>query len=789
MMLLKLSYRYVLKKKSRSLIIIVATCLAAFLFSFILLISNGLIKTIQSDARHRYGDFTVCMAYGDEDAQKDFLKKCGDSEMVTQNMEGYINLRENECSLWSVSDNWYEVFDCKLLEGRYPENSGEILVSDSLSSEMFSVGSTISTDVFLRIDNEGNVLDERYGFSDNESKKIIKTTTYTIVGKYINDGRASINSNNTICIYTVENIDLTSYSFVYSKIYNQSLLNSLEEQYSSSVFINKDYLSTMEYSFGGESTLKSIIVLCMVLIILVSIAIVILIGNAFTLSLNEQLHEFGILSSTGATAIQIKTIFILESLWMSIFGSILGVSLSMLCFTIGISKITPYILSICYVTTEFIMPTFIKPVILSIVFTISISIIAALIPMILTKNITQIELMRELSVYKNKRFEKVKKKKLERFMAERFRLTNLSRFWIMVASLGFLTIILILVVGFCNSEIKASESLIENIPYDIYINIDTQSEDEIEDLYNQLIGEKTVNIEKSYWYISYSNFLEDIATEIFADEANIIAVPRKIFSQMIKEDEVADVLMAKNTISYEVKGKEVRQSNKSLFTKYSFDVFDYADAKLRVGFIAWQTLSELYPCFQDVEESLIIIPLDSELLANQDIEYGSVYIFAKNHKAISDKLILDERLSVLDLAADYEQQKTDVIIMRFFLYFFLAIIFLVCFINMYFTIYSSYRLRENDYMVLQTLGMTTKQIEKMIMFENIKACIMTVGTGCLGTFVIAIVIKIMKFGNLLIPLPVVIIVIIMIITAYIMSHIAVVRKVKNLNMLEKIKEQ
>jgi ABC-type antimicrobial peptide transport system permease subunit len=47
----------------------------------------------------------------------------------------------------------------------------------------------------------------------------------------------------------------------------------------------------------------------------------------------------------------------------------------------------------------------------------------------------------------------------------------------------------------------------------------------------------------------------------------------------------------------------------------------------------------------------------------------------------------------------------------------------------------------------------------------------------------------MKFGNLLIPLPVVIIVIIMIITAYIMSHIAVVRKVKNLNMLEKIKEQ
>ena len=788
--MIKLSLRYVFRKKTQFMIMLVATVLATLLFFSVLHISRGLCRTIQEDAGHRYGKYAVGMAYADSGAQDSFRDLFSDYEIISKDFFGYLECEGQTLCLWSVSDGWYECFECDLIEGEYPCNEGEILVPQNWSGVNKGViGKNVTATVFLRCDFDGRRLDERSGFQETETKKVVGERNFKIVGIYNNDGRACINSINALCFYTCEAKETDSKTFLYTKAMNRLKFDELENKYPAEAVFNKDYLTTVGYSGGGESVLGSIVLLCTVLIVLVAIAVLLLVGNAFSLSYKDQARELGVLSSMGGTHKQLRTLFLLEAFWVAAAGLVLGNALGYIFVGFCVPLYGEKLLSICYVNADFVFPSPLFSFVVSGALTLLISLVSILWPLHRLRNTSVLELIRESFPFrKNHQLLKVKKRAVIPFLSKRYRIANKTRYRIMIFSLGASAVIMLLSLGLCNAGIKDSEAKERHSAYDVFLRAQITSEGDFSGILSRALSKDSVNTEKSYWYIGYNPVIVD-SRECFAGQAEVISIPRIVYDRISEGLGDTDCLAAKNTVRYSVKGDSVVQENESLFSSKELIRTPFEDAgTLSVGGIPWKDVCKEIPYFADMEKSLFIFPENSELLRGRKTEEGCIFLFAENHRMVAEAFEAEEGVSVHDLAADYDQQKTDMIVMKAFLYVFMALVFAVCYINMFFTVYSHHKLREKDYFTLQTLGMDSGQTNRMIMTECAYLGAATILTTVLGIVVIGGILKFAAKLNFSFSVSALGVVIGGIIIAHFLAYMVVSRRFHSVNMIETIRK-
>ena len=242
-------------------------------------------------------------------------------------------------------------------------------------------------------------------------------------------------------------------------------------------------------------------------------------------------------------------------------------------------------------------------------------------------------------------------------------------------------------------------------------------------------------------------------------------------------------------VCYSVKEDSVVQENESLFSSKELIQKTFEGAgTFSVGCIPWDDICKEFPYFADMEKSIFIVPDNSELLRGRKTEEGCLFLFAENHRMVAQAFEEEEGVSVHDLAADFDQQKTDMIVMKAFLYVFMALVFVVCYINMFFTVYSHHKLREKDYFTLQTLGMDSRQTDRMIMLECVYLGTATVLTTIIGTVVIGMVLKLGARLNFTFSLSTLGVVIGGIIFAHFLAYIVVSRRFHSVNMIETIRK-
>lgn len=269
-----------------------------------------------------------------------------------------------------IPSDFTDIMPIHLTEGRLPENSSEIVVSDHLytnGSVQLKLGQEITLDVGQRQWNElVNISDEEYKKLDGDSwakltqeypllknegeearEQIANTTkkTYTVVGFCVRPEQTTIEpiSAPGYTAYTINekgNTNLTSvYTIIsepsdYSK-FNLDMVKKLEVN----SCINYDLLM---YSFNSfDSAFPFLVIgLLSLLIGLIVFGSVSLIYNSFSISVSERTKQFGILKSIGATKKQIRKSVLYEA---SVLCSI-GIPIGLISGCLGIA-ITFYFLS------------------------------------------------------------------------------------------------------------------------------------------------------------------------------------------------------------------------------------------------------------------------------------------------------------------------------------------------------------------------------------------------------------------------------------------------------------
>lgn len=127
---------------------------------------------------------------------------------------------------------------------------------------------------------------------------------------------------------------------------------------------------------------------------------------------------------------------------------------------------------------------------------------------------------------------------------------------------------------------------------------------------------------------------------------------------------------------------------------------------------------------------------------NSDIR---VYINSSNPTGIDEYIneYAGTEISGINYQKQIESNNNKRLIMGMFLYSFIGLIAISCILNIFNIIYSNIQLRKRNFAILKSLGMTKKQLNKMLRFEGFYYCIKALLIGItLGILIFILIYKI-----------------------------------------------
>jgi ABC-type antimicrobial peptide transport system permease subunit len=333
-----ISLRGMMLNKKRTGLTILTIILSVSMMTAVLCGSWSMLGFLQTKEKVYGGDWEYCiedlslqqagtLQENDDVADVSLLSFAGSSFYGEASNQNLLAIAE-------INSAFIENFALEqyLLDGRYAEKENEIVLPESFLKKnnlSFSVGDEICLSVGTRIWDEIDA--ELYGLTNymgsRESFHPEVEKTYSIVGiiSDINDSEVAGNFNAFTGIdETSTSQKLTAYvksSSVSKAIYEQAdnIAANIDGQVST-------FHSTLLLYYGvttGKGTLKIILAVLCVVLLLMSVSAV-MISNVLSISLQERMKQLGILSSVGATKRQKRASIQFEAALLGITGIPLG---------------------------------------------------------------------------------------------------------------------------------------------------------------------------------------------------------------------------------------------------------------------------------------------------------------------------------------------------------------------------------------------------------------------------------------------------------------------------------
>lgn len=154
---------------------------------------------------------------------------------------------------------------------------------------------------------------------------------------------------------------------------------------------------------------------------------------------------------------------------------------------------------------------------------------------------------------------------------------------------------------------------------------------------------------------------------------------------------------------------------------------------------------------------------------------------------------ISESINIRNMNAEVKQEKSMLLVINIFLYGFMAVITLIGVTNIFNTITSNMELRQKEFAMLKSIGMTKKEFNRMINLETIfystKALLYGIISGLLGTFALYKAFSVKMDSGMYIPInPIVISIIFVFILVFIIMKYSI-NKINKQNTIETIRKE
>lgn len=421
----KLTLRQLRLNKKRTLVTMMGTIISAAMITAVATLGLSFMDVMQRQSMVSGGEWHVKYS-GINQKQLEAIKSNNkvkttilSNEAGYAYLEGSQNLNKPYLYIKEFSKEGFNKFPIELSQGRLPEKSDELVISESVLSNAkvdYKIGDTIELNIGQRYstakDTESTSKEpmlQNYGLvwekdAVAESLKVNKKQTYTIVGMIKRPaweftwapGYTTLSYLDVNEIKAGQTFDV---SVIFKKVNNKIFDTAAEIATDNGIQtceFNNDLLRY--YGVIKDDTVKRMLfTLSGIILIIIMIGSVSLIYNAFAISVSERSRYLGMLASVGATKRQKRNSVFFEGAVIGVTSIPLGIAAGYIGLAITYIFINPMIKGVLDVAVGFRLKIYPSSLITSLLVSCATILISTYIPARKASNISAIDAIRQVT--------------------------------------------------------------------------------------------------------------------------------------------------------------------------------------------------------------------------------------------------------------------------------------------------------------------------------------------------------------------------------------------------------
>lgn len=678
----------------------------------------------------------------------------------------------------TIDKNDFDSVGIELTDGELPKNNNEIIIPRHLRNNGkvdLKVGDTITLEVGSRM-SEGYALGQNnpYEETNNETIENTVSVTYKVVGiferpstslepfsspgyTFITTNASGVKNYTVFARYTKDGLKnqykVTAgilgvdasllkkniLEFNYKEVYEK------EPEKSKYTFDVNRYLIMLETNAYGDSSMKALLVLSTIVTVIIIVTSVYCIKNSFNISITEKTKEYGILKSVGATTSQIKKSVYYEAFLLGSVGIPIGVISGVFASFILIHVVNFFIRSM-FVGNEYLI---FKISYLSILISIILSIVTIFMsskkgakiasktsPMVLIRGNNDILVnSKKLKTpkYINKLFGiggVVSYKNIKR---------NKKKYRTTIVSIVMSVSVYIALSYFVNTAFDVVKMVKGDYTYNLvytsytkdynlnYNNVLNFSKHDTVKKYS-VVRTSTItgNFKASKDFKKYNAYMSE--EKPILNSVTFISVGKEEYLRYISKlglnyNSVKDKgILIDNNIGYDTKKK--LEVSYNMTDNKKGDIINFTSMKEDKTFdMELASVTNIRPFgYENNYGSLVMVISDEYMEKLDKLESVSLYVESKDPDKLQsdiDKMCKDtEGCYVNNVDATVKQMKSIYTVIAIFLYGFIIVISLIGITNIFNTITTNMTLRKREFATLKSIGMTSKEFNRMIFLES-----------------------------------------------------------------------
>ena len=768
--------------RTRTIVTIIGVVLSTGMITAVATFGTSLLNFLVNGSIVKYGGWQVEFLDVDSSFVQERTHDIGVANTAAFENIGYAMLdggKSPEKTYLFIAGFSEEVFDTlpiTLISGRLPENSGEILVPAHVAAKggvRFKVGDTLSLTIGNRMDGNKNLgQHDPYlsGGESGEGKEALvpkAERTYTVVGICERPGFEEHSAPGYTLITTAEPAD---------KADSFSLFVTLKNPYQIHTYI-RNTAGTHSYvlndnvlRFMGLSDDKLFNALLYtvggILVAIIMAGSIFLIYNSFNISLNERTRQFGILSSVGATASQLRNSVLFEGLCIGAIGIPIGVMAGIGSIGIVIPIVAGNFGNILYSTVPLTLSVSVPAIVAAAAVSMVTILISAYVPARKAANTPVMESILQTNEVKTES-KAVKTSKLaqriyglEGTLAQKNFQRNKKRYRSIVLSLTLSVVLFVSGSAFRTTLERLSERLIMDFDYDILFATQGMEVNEMFPLYDKLktadgvyessyqavfaylctvkagdfsdryreytgdaAPDETVHLPMDIQFIEdsvYLNFIKSHwawpAEEYTGQNAKMIAVAKQRVERKDGPDELFD-MFASRSMTFSVAPELNDKPSDGTGAKHKHYVCRYVPGGSAPESIFRAKKPTVFMVVAPYSLKDKFETLDTHANIGLAFRSKNPSQSVTEMEAMIQGAGITSAYTLYNMYSMVEQYRSITFVIDVFTYVFVIMISLIAVANVFNTISTNIRLRRRELAMLRSVGMSDRGFNKMMNFE------------------------------------------------------------------------
>lgn len=758
----KLTLRHLKENKKRTVVTIIGIIISVAMITATCVSVTSLIHVFAQSEAYTGGNWHIELENADAGQiekleQNEDLQYVGVCKTLELGNQAAVRVDSGKKASVSVGDilagnrDYFSAMFTASYQGKLPANENEIVVTREFLDKnglSWQIGDTVRVELGRRVvkDTTGALQQITGSYAVGETFESGGPASYTLVGIA---EKSNFPSGSAVLFRGLSEAEQSGGEvYLTAKTLDRGTLDILKNALTKAG-IAPDYnlhVELFRYNYivlESDATMVTLLSFSSVIMIIIMIASVMLIYNAFGISVSERARYLGMLASVGATKAQKRRSVYFEGAVLGAFGIPLGFLAGIGGMAVTFRVLDPVFAKsgLNYENTSFTLsfPWWIIPVIalLSII-TIAIS---AYIPARRASRTTPIDALRQNTDVR------VKAKKLrspilvrkifgyEGELAYKNMKRNGRKSRIITSSLALSIVLFLSVYSFCDMFSEATRLSAQN-PYQVYAYVDLQDADRFREEVSALGNfDKMYSVNATYGMgltTAKDNFVNGYDRMFSSDEGGfplyLCYVDDNDFNAMCEENGINPKPFYKGNSMVVMNCMEHTSSAAKIFsdsiigTTFSStkDANDPLTGYTVGALVPYRSTSYVY----NLAAPVYVMAFAPVSAANLTGVY-MIGFETTQHEAFSEDVqdILENGnyadSGVMDMVSSIEMMNSTTLIMQVFLYGFITLMALISVANIFNTVSTSIDLRRKEFAMLKSVGVTPKGFIRMLRFESL----------------------------------------------------------------------